>query len=144
MVDGSTSSMPGTRAPQRAASPICCRTVGLSPTCHASRAPSGQKAVTSSLLLLMRCVSPLRCALRGLLDQGSDLFRMGSIDGVAPARGASPPAVAPRAAYIRSRSGLMIRSDLATMYQLGLSFQAGLVIGVLNTFAAVNPCERAS
>jgi len=49
-----------------------------------------------------------------------------------------------RAAYIRSRSGLMIRSDLATMYQLGLSFQAGLLIGVLNTFAAVKPCERAS
>src|SRR6267143_5531636 len=62
-------------------------------------APSGQKALTSSLLLLWRCVSPLRCALRGLLDQGSDLFRMGSIDGVARAGDLDGLAVRPRGVH---------------------------------------------
>src|ERR1700756_934459 len=37
-----------------------------------------------------------------------------------------------------SRSGLIVLSAFATRYQLGFSFQAGLVIGVVNTLAAVS------
>src|SRR5260221_6888263 len=48
-----------------------------------------------------------------------------------------------RSAYMRSRLGLTVLSSFATSYQLGFSFQAGLVIGVVNTLTAVSICECA-
>src|SRR5260221_6609334 len=44
---------------------------------------------------------------------------------------------------MRSRLGLTVLSSFATSYQLGFSFQAGLVIGVVNTLTAVSICECA-
>src|SRR6202022_2701550 len=44
---------------------------------------------------------------------------------------------------MRSRAGLMVLSAVATRYQLGFSFQAGLVMGVVNTLTAVSICECA-
>src|SRR5260370_39918889 len=44
---------------------------------------------------------------------------------------------------MRSSSGLMVLSAVATMDQLGFSFQAGLVMGVVNTLTAVSICECA-
>src|ERR1700722_10127907 len=44
---------------------------------------------------------------------------------------------------MRSRSGVMVLAAFATRYQLGFSFQAGLVMGVVNTLAAVSICACA-
>src|SRR5260221_10617170 len=44
---------------------------------------------------------------------------------------------------MRSRLGLTVLSSFATSYQLGFSFQAGLVIGVVNTLTAVSIFEGA-
>ena len=51
----------------------------------ALRAGSAAPAARISFIVLMRSFRPLRCALRGLFDQGGDLFRVGSIDRVARA-----------------------------------------------------------
>src|SRR5208282_5797785 len=48
-----------------------------------------------------------------------------------------------RFAIIRSCSGLMDRSALATMYQVGLVFQAGLVTLWVNESVEIGTCEMA-
>src|SRR5271163_4999799 len=48
-----------------------------------------------------------------------------------------------RFAIMRSWSGLMDRSELATMYQVGLCFQAGFVTLWVNASVEIGTCEIA-
>ena len=44
---------------------------------------------------------------------------------------------------MRSWSGLIDRSAVATMYQLGFDFQAGFVTGDVNESLEINTCDTA-
>ena len=48
-----------------------------------------------------------------------------------------------RFAIIRSWSGLIDRSSVATIYQLGFDFQAGFVTWCVNESAEINTCDAA-
>ena len=80
--------------------------------------------------------------LRGFLNKRRHFLGMRLVDGVAGPLHLYLVAVRAFGAQA-FQVGLMVLSSFATRYQLGFSFQAGLVMGVVNTLAAVSICACA-